>query len=74
MALYDIRRRRNTVAVVMSIGTTMFGLIWFVAILGVLLWEGLSGLSLDVFTQMTPPPGSTGGLLNAIVGSMDDWP
>ena len=70
MALYDIRRRRNTVAVVMSVGATLFGLAWLVAILGVLLWEGLSGLSLDVFTQMTPPPGSAGGLLNPIVGSL----
>src|SRR5690606_23574109 len=39
-------------------------------ILGVLLWEGFSGLSLIVFTEMTPPPGSTGGLLNAIAGSL----
>ena len=39
-------------------------------ILGVLLWEGFSGLSLAVFTEMTPPPGSDGGLLNPIVGSL----
>ena len=39
-------------------------------ILGVLLWEGLSGLSLSVFTEMTPPPGSAGGLLNPIMGSL----
>ncbi len=39
-------------------------------ILGVLLWKGFSGLSLAVFTQMTPPPGSSGGLLNPIVGSL----
>jgi len=39
-------------------------------ILGVLLWEGLGGLSLSVFTEMTPPPGSSGGLLNPIVGSL----
>ena len=36
----------------------------------VLLWKGFAGLSLAVFTQMTPPPGSSGGLLNAIVGSL----
>ena len=35
-----------------------------------LFWKGFSGLSLAVFTQMTPPPGSAGGLLNAIVGSL----
>src|SRR5205085_1784624 len=39
-------------------------------ILGALLWEGLGSLSLRVFTEMTPPPGATGGLLNAIVGSL----
>src|SRR5262249_59152210 len=36
----------------------------------VLLWEGLSDLSLAVFTEMTPPPGSAGGLLNPIAGSL----
>jgi phosphate transport system permease protein len=39
-------------------------------ILGVLLWNGFSGLSIAVFTEMTPPPGSDGGLLNPIVGSL----
>jgi phosphate transport system permease protein len=39
-------------------------------ILMVLLWKGFAGLSLAVFTQNTPPPGSAGGLLNAIVGSL----
>jgi phosphate transport system permease protein len=38
--------------------------------LGVLFWEGFSGLSLRVFTEMTPPPGAAGGLLNAITGSL----
>ena len=47
-----------------------FGLSWLVFILATLLWQGFSGLSLAVFTQMTPPPGSSGGLLNAIVGSL----
>jgi phosphate transport system permease protein len=70
MALYETRRRRNAVAVTMSIAATLFGLTWLVVILGVLLWKGFSGLSLDVFTQMTPPPGAAGGLLNPIVGSL----
>lgn len=70
MALYDTRRRRNHVAVGLSIGATLFGLSWLVLILAVLLWEGFNGLSLAVFTQMTPPPGSAGGLLNPIVGSL----
>jgi phosphate transport system permease protein len=54
----------------MAWGATAFGLSWLVLILGVLLYEGFSGLSLDVFTQMTPPPGSAGGLLNPIMGSL----
>ncbi|MBN8986303.1 MAG: phosphate ABC transporter permease PstA, partial [Rhizobiales bacterium] len=46
------------------------GLAGLAMILIVLFWEGFSGLSLAVFTEMTPPPGSAGGLLNAIVGSI----
>ena len=48
----------------------LFGLGWLVLILGVLVWEGFSGLSLKVFTEMTPPPGADGGLLNPIIGSL----
>jgi phosphate transport system permease protein len=69
-ALYSRRRQKNRIAVTLSVGATLFGLIWLVLILGVLLWKGFSGLSLAVFTQMTPPPGSAGGLLNPIVGSL----
>jgi phosphate transport system permease protein len=43
---------------------------WLVLILGTLVYKGISGLSLVVFTEMTPPPGSSGGLLNPIVGSV----
>jgi phosphate transport system permease protein len=70
MALYEKRRRRNIVAMGLAVAATLFGLAWLVLILGVLLWEGFSGLSLAVFTQMTPPPGAAGGLLNPIVGSL----
>jgi phosphate transport system permease protein len=70
MALYETRRRRNGIAMGLSIAATVFGLSWLVLILGVLLWEGVGGLSLAVFTQMTPPPGSSGGLLNPIFGSL----
>jgi len=68
--LYAGRRRRNQIAVGLSLAATLFGLGWLVLILGVLLWEGFSGLSLAVFTEMTPPPGADGGLLNPIVGSL----
>jgi len=68
--LYSIRRGRNGVAVGLAYAATLFGLGWLVLILGVLLWEGFSGLSLSVFTEMTPPPGAAGGLLNPILGSL----
>jgi phosphate transport system permease protein len=68
--LYNARRRKNSITMVLSLAATAFGLGWLVVILGVLLWEGFSGLSLAVFTEMTPPPGSSGGLLNAIAGSL----
>jgi phosphate transport system permease protein len=69
-SLYAGRRRRNIIAMGLSLTATGFGLGWLVLILGVLLWEGFSGLSLRVFTEMTPPPGAAGGLLNPIVGSL----
>ena len=69
-AIYASRRRRNGIALSFSLIATLFGLGWLVLILGTLLWEGLGGLSLRVFTEMTPPPGSDGGLLNPIVGSL----
>ena len=46
------------------------GLAWLALILGALVYKGLAGLSLSVFTQMTPPPGDAGGLANAIAGSV----
>jgi len=46
------------------------GLAGLFMIIVVLFWQGFSGLSLAVFTEMTPPPGSSGGLLNAIAGSL----
>ena len=47
-----------------------FGSGALIVILGTLIWNGVAGLSLDVFTTDTPPPGSAGGLANAIVGSI----
>jgi phosphate transport system permease protein len=69
-SLYAARRRRNIIMMSLSLGATLLGLGWLVLILGELLWQGLSGLSLAVFTQMTPPPGAAGGLLNPILGSL----
>ena len=66
---YSGRRRNDVVAKVLAFAATAVGLGWLVLILGALLWKGFSGLSVAVFTEMTPPPGSAGGLLNAIFGS-----
>ena len=70
MDRYGWRRLGNTIVITSSIGATVLGLGWLVLILGSLVYQGLSGLSLAVFTQMTPPPGADGGLLNPIIGSL----
>ena len=68
--LYAARRRRNAIMMTLAVGATLLGLGWLVVILGELFWQGFSGLSLAVFTEMTPPPGADGGLLNPIIGSL----
>lgn len=68
--LYRRRRRRNWLSVVAACGATAIGLAWLALILGELFWQGFGGVSLRVITEMTPPPGASGGLLNAIVGSL----
>jgi phosphate transport system permease protein len=70
MSPYAIRRLHNGVATGLSIAATIAGVGALFLILGALLWEGLGSLSFRVFTEMTPPPGASGGLLNAIVGSL----
>jgi phosphate transport system permease protein len=70
MAIYNRRRIGGQVAMILSGAATAFGAIWLVLILATLIWNGVGGLSLNVFTLSTPPPGSVGGLANAIVGSI----
>lgn len=70
MNIYSRRLLRNRIWLALSAGAAGFGLLWLVIILSTLVWNGLAGLSLRVFTEMTPPPGSDGGLLNPIVGSL----
>jgi phosphate transport system permease protein len=68
-----LRRKRkivNSVALALSLLAMAFGLVWLIWILLDVFHLGVSGLSLKLFTEMTPPPGSSGGLLNAIVGSL----
>lgn len=69
-ARYSRRRASNVMATVLSIGAAFFGLAWLALILTVLVVKGVGGLTLAVFTEMTPPPGGAGGLLNPIVGSL----
>ncbi len=70
MELHAKRKLTNKVALVLSLGAMFFGLFWLAWILLTILQLGISGLSLAVFTQNTPPPGSAGGLANAIFGSL----
>jgi phosphate transport system permease protein len=69
-SLYAARRRRNAIMMTLAVGATLLGLGWLVVILGELVYQGFAGLSLAVFTEMTPPPGADGGLLNPIIGSL----
>jgi len=70
MSLYGSRRSSNILAAALCWAAAIFGLSWLVMILGALVYEGAKGLSPAVFTQMTPPPGAAGGLLNAMAGSL----
>ncbi len=68
--LYGRRRRHNVLITTLCLFAAGLGLFVLSLILGTLLWKGFAGLGLSVFTEMTPPPGSKGGLLNAIFGSV----
>ena len=69
--IYSRRRRRDIVIRGLCIGAALFGVTWLALILFTLFYNGVTGLNLQVFTENTPPPGSTtGGLLNAITGSV----
>ncbi|MDP1633866.1 MAG: phosphate ABC transporter permease PstA [Gallionellaceae bacterium] len=68
--LYTRRRIINAIGLLVSILAMLFGLFWLCWILWTLLKHGLPALTPMMFTQMTPPPGSDGGLLNAIAGSL----
>jgi phosphate transport system permease protein len=70
MRLYSGRKRRNVIWTVLAYAATALGLTMLTVILVTLLWNGFGGLSLDVFTKNTAPPGVVGGLLNSIVGSV----
>jgi phosphate transport system permease protein len=68
--LYRKRVFLNRMNLLMSLGTMAFGMAFLLWILWVLFAKGFAALSPTLFTQMTPPPGSSGGLANAILGSV----
>ena len=69
ITLYDKRQLKNIAAQVLATAATIAGLFWLVWIIWTTLRMGLSSLNLALFTEMTPPPGSSGGMLNAFFGS-----
>ena len=69
-ARYNGRRIRNRLFLSLSVAAAGFGLGWLALILGELIWKGIGGMSPSLFTEMTPPPMETGGLANAIFGSV----
>jgi len=68
--LYRLRRVKNGIALALAVVATVFGLFWLVWILWTALSNGLSAINGALFTQMTPAPGESGGLLNAFFGSL----
>jgi phosphate transport system permease protein len=68
--LYARRKNVNRIALTISVAAAVFGLMWLVLILWTLLYEGFSAVDWRIFSEMTPPPGAEGGLLNAIFGSL----
>jgi phosphate transport system permease protein len=70
MQLYARRRLTNWLVMGLSMLATAFGLLWLVMVLGTLLINGIGAITPSMFAEMTPPPGSSGGLLNAIAGSL----
>src|ERR1700723_2007736 len=69
--IYRTRRRNDIVIRLLCVGAALFGVTWLAFILFTLFYNGLAGISVQLFTENTPPPGATeGGLLNAIVGSV----
>ena len=70
MGRYGRRRRSSMMMMALCLISTLLGITILAIILGTLLFKGSSGLALSVFTENTPPPGNSGGLLNAICGSL----
>lgn len=70
MGVYARRRLANAAVTGLSVAATGFGLLWLALVLGTLLVHGFAAIGPSLFTMTTPPPGSSGGLRNAIFGSL----
>ncbi len=70
MTVYGRRRAVNYLVMTLSLAATAFGLAFLVLVLGTLIYHGAAALRPSLFTETTPPPGSAGGLGNAIFGSV----
>jgi phosphate transport system permease protein len=71
LAMHRSRKRTNRIALVLSLAAMAFGVFWLVWILFETVRLGVGGIALATFTEMTPPPqAETGGLANAIFGSL----
>ncbi|AOV06156.1 MULTISPECIES: phosphate ABC transporter permease PstA [Delftia] len=69
-AKYAQRKRVNQVALTLSLAAMAFGVFWLIWILWETITLGIGGLSLALFSEMTPPPNEAGGIANAIFGSL----
>lgn len=69
-AIYARRKRTNQLALALSLAAMLFGVFWLVWILWETVRLGIGGMTLALFTEMTPPPNEAGGLSNAIFGSL----
>jgi phosphate transport system permease protein len=70
LRFFGRRKMTNIVVLTLSLGAMAFGMVWLLWILYSVLQLGIGGLGLATFTEMTPPPMTDGGLLNAIYGSV----
>jgi len=71
LRMHQRRKRVNVIALTLSLGAMGFGMFWLAWILFETIHLGIGGIALSVFTEMTPPPqADTGGLANAIAGSL----
>lgn len=70
MTAWQRRQAKDAVAKVLATAATLFGLFWLAWILWTTASKGLPAMKLDLFTKMTPPPGTDGGMLNAFAGSI----